>query len=317
MGQAVSVSVAVPVRNEEATIEAMLDSLLAQTERLDEIVIADGGSTDRTVAIAGRYSDRGVRILELGPAYPGRGRNEAVKAARNEWIAFIDGGCVADPRWLEKLLATREALGPNPGIVFGESRPRLANEWDAAQALAFLGLRDPKTGHGAPFIASSLLHRDVWRAVGGFPEHLRAAEDLVFLQRLDELHIPTVWSPGAVVHWRLAAGPGAVFRRFRLYSAHHLAAGLFRTWHLRVMVMDGAGALLGAATIFWPPSFLLLCAGGLARLLQTVARRRFHLEGGPAFRPDRLLRVALLLCVADAATWMGALDYLSGREPPR
>ena len=229
---------AVPVRNEEATIEALLDSLLRQTERPDEIVIADGGSTDRTVAIADRYSGQGVRVLKLGPAYPGRGRNEAVKAARNEWIAFIDGGCEADPEWLKNLWATREALGSRPGIVFGESKPRIASEWDAAQALAFLGLRDPKTGHGAPFIASSLVHRDVWRAVGGFPEQLRAAEDLVFLQRIEELRVPSVWSPGAVVHWRLAAGPGAVFRRFRLYSAHHLAAGLFRTWHLRVMVME-------------------------------------------------------------------------------
>jgi glycosyltransferase involved in cell wall biosynthesis len=315
MGGAVNVSVAVPVRNEEATIEAMLDSLLAQTECPDEIVIADGGSTDETVAIAGRYSDRGVRVLELGPAYPGRGRNEAVKAARNEWIAFIDGGCEADPGWLEKLWGRREALGPSPGIVFGESKPRIANEWDVAQALAFLGLRDAKTGQRAPFIASSLLHRDVWRAAGGFPEHLRAAEDLVFLRRLQELGIPSVFSPGAVVHWRLAAGPGAVFRRFRLYSAHHLAAGLFRTWHLRVMSMDCAALLLGAATALWPPFFLLLCAGGLARLLRTVALRRFHLEGGQAFRPDRLLRVALLLCIADAATWFGALDYLAGRGP--
>jgi glycosyltransferase involved in cell wall biosynthesis len=317
LGREVRISVAVPVRNEEATIEALLESLLGQTEPPDEIVIADGGSTDRTVAIASRYCGRGVRVLELGPAYPGRGRNEAVKAARNEWIAFIDGGCEADPGWLEKLWARREALGPSPGIVFGETKPRIANEWDAAQALAFMVLRDPNTGHAVPFIASSLLHRDVWRAVGGFSEHLRAAEDLVFLQRLDELHIPKVWSPGAVVHWRLAPGPRAVFRRFRLYSAHHLAAGLFRTWHLRVMVMDGAAILLAATTTLWPLSFLLLCAGGLARLLHTVARRRFHLEGGPAFRPDRLLRVALLLCVADAATWMGALDYLLGREPPR
>jgi glycosyltransferase involved in cell wall biosynthesis len=316
MGRALSVSVAVPVRNEEATIEEMLDSLLAQTVRPDEIVIADGGSTDRTVAIAGRYSDRGVRVLELGPAYPGRGRNEAVKAARNEWIAFIDGGCVADPQWLEKLLARRDALGVKPGIVFGESRPRIANEWDAAQALAFLGLRDTKTGYQASSIPSSLLHRDVWRAVGGFPEHLRAAEDLVFLQRLEELQIPRAWSPGAVVHWRLAPNPSAVFRRFRLYSAHHLAAGLFRTWHLRVMMMDGVALLLGATTTFWPPSFLLLCAGGVGRVLHTVARRRFHLEGEPAFRPDRLLRVAFLLCLADAATWIGALDYLMGRERP-
>jgi glycosyltransferase involved in cell wall biosynthesis len=313
----VKVSVIVPVRNEERTLAELLDSLLAQTVTPDEIVLADGGSTDGTVALARSYADRRVRLVEIGPAYPGRGRNAAIRAARNDWLALIDGGCVAEPGWLENLLARRDALGQKPGVVFGECRPHVADEWDVAQALAFVGPADPRTGQRPPFVASSLLHRSVWERVGGFPEHLRAAEDLLFMKRLDELCVPWVRSPRAAVRWRLPPGPKGAWRRFRLYSAHHLAAGLYRTWHLRVMSMDLAAlGLLGVAVV-WPPSMVLLVAGGTARLLRTVQRRRLNIPDGHAFRPDRLCRVALLLLLADAAAWVGAVDYVLGREPPR
>lgn len=306
-----------PVRNEEHTLAALLDSLLAQTVAADEIVLADGGSTDGTVALARSYADRGVRLLEIGQAYPGRGRNAAIQAARNDWVALIDGGCQAEPSWLENLIASREVLGPEPGVIFGECRPRLVNEWDVAQALACIGPPDPVTGAHPRVVPSSLLHRAVWQRIGGFPEDLRAAEDLLFMKRLDEWRIPTSRSPKAVIRWRLAAGPGGVWRRFRLYSAHHLAAGLYETWHLRVMAMDLAAlGLLGAAAV-WTAAIPLLGLAVLTRLLLTVARRRNNVPNRRAFRPDRLLRVALLLLLADAAMWVGALDRVLGREPPR
>jgi glycosyltransferase involved in cell wall biosynthesis len=311
------VSVVVPVRDEERSLGALLDSLLVQTTPPDEIVLADGGSTDGTAALARTYADRGVRLLEIGPAYPGQGRNAAIREARNDWVALVDGGCVADPAWLENLLSSRETLPAETGVVFGECRPRLVDEWDVAQALAFVGPTNPRTGLHPRFIASSLLHRAVWKRVGGFPEYLRAAEDLVFMERLDESRIPTTRSPKAVVLWRLAAGPGGVWRRFRLYSAHHLAAGLYRTWHLRVMSMDLAGlGLLGTAP-FWPASILPLGLGAMARLLRTVAKRRHNIADGQPFRLDRLFRVAFLLLLADAATWAGAIDFALGREPAR
>lgn len=311
------VSVVVPVRDEERSLGALLDSLLAQTTPPDEIVLADGGSTDATVALARTYADRGVRLLEIGPAYPGQGRNAAIREARNDWVALVDGGCVAEPAWLENLLSSRETLPGETGVVFGECRPRLVDEWDVAQALAFVGPTHPRTGLHPRFIASSLLHRAVWQRVGGFPEHLRAAEDLVFMERLDDSRVPTVRSPKAVVSWRLAPGPGGVWRRFRLYSAHHLAAGLHRTWHVRVMSMDLVGLGLLVAAAFWSPSILLLGLGAMARLLRTVATRRHNIADGRPFRLDRLLRVAFLLLLADAATWAGAIDFALGREPAR
>jgi glycosyltransferase involved in cell wall biosynthesis len=313
----VKVSVVVPVRNEEQTLTRLLDSLVAQSVPPDEIVLVDGGSTDATPALARAYLGRGVRVLEIGPAYPGRGRNAAIRATRNDWVAFIDAGCVADPAWLENLLGSREHMDAEPGVIYGECIPLLTDEWDVAQALAFVGFSGPQSPLPPPSIVSSLLHRTVWERVGGFPEHLRAAEDLLFMKWLDDLHVPATRAPNAVVHWRLPRGPMGVWRRFRLYSAHHLAAGLYRTWHLRVMSMDFLALITACVAMLWPPATLLLASGGLVRLLRTVWKRRFNIPDRRAFRADRLLRVALLLLLADVATWVGALDFALGREPPR
>ena len=305
------ISVAIPARDEEATLGALLDSLLGQTRPPAEILVADGGSRDGTVALARRYADRNVRVLELGPAFPGRGRNAALASASHDWVALVDAGCVADPGWLEALAG---AAGPGEArAVYGHYAPVVRTEWDAAQALAIVAPVDPRTGWRSPSTASLLLHRSAWTAAGRFPEELRAAEDLVFFQRLAEAAVPTAHAPKAVVRWSLSPSPSAAFRRLRLYSRHHLAAGLSGTWHRRVLAMDAAALVLMLAALSWPWLALPLGLGALARLLRTVWARRGNVPGG-AFRPDRLLRVAALLALADAAAWAGLLDFLAERR---
>ena len=85
-------SVIIPVRNEELSIRALLESLRNQTLKPAEIVITDGGSTDATPDIIAEFVDRGepIHLIREHAALPGRGRNLAAAAAENEWIAFID-----------------------------------------------------------------------------------------------------------------------------------------------------------------------------------------------------------------------------------
>jgi glycosyltransferase involved in cell wall biosynthesis len=313
MRPAAPISVVVPARNEESSLAVLLDSLLAQRLPPTEIVVADGGSTDRTLAVAGWYADRGVRVLELGPAYPGRGRNAAAAAARCEWIAFVDAGCTADPGWLEALWEAARGR-PVARAVFGDYEPRLGSEWDVAQALALVPPRDPATGCRPWSIASALIHRAAWSAAGGFPEELRAAEDLRFFDGLHAAGVVVERAPRALVHWSLARSPREVLRRLRLYSRHHAAAGLAHTWHHRVMAMDVAGLTLLGAGVVWPPAAALAGLAALARVLRTVFTRRRALPGAGAWRPDRLARAAWLLCLADAAAWLGYLDWKRGPD---
>jgi glycosyltransferase involved in cell wall biosynthesis len=305
--------VAVPARNEESSLPALLESLLAQRLAPSEILVADGGSTDATRHVAGRYADRGVRVLDLGPAFPGRGRNAAAAAAGHEWIACVDAGCTADPGWLEALWAAAQAR-PDARVVFGDYEPRLEGEWEAAQALALVPPRDAAAGCRPWSIASALIHRTAWTAAGGFPEELRAAEDLRFFDGLQAAGVVVARAPQALVRWSLPPSPRQVFRRLRLYSRHHAAAGLGRTWHRRVMAMDVAGLLLLGSGLAWPPAAAVAVLAGLARVVRTVAARRRSLPGGGAWRPDRVARAAWLLCLADAAAWAGYFDWRRTRD---
>jgi glycosyltransferase involved in cell wall biosynthesis len=311
------VSVCVPVRNEAHSLARLLTSLLAQVPPPAEILIVDGGSTDDTVAVARSLSaQQGVRVREIGPAFPGRGRNEAALEARNEWLAFIDAGCTAEPGWLAALIEAARSGPADTRAVFGDYAPRLSSEWDVAQALALVQPRGPD-GCRPWVIASALIHRSAWEAAGRFPEEMRAAEDLLFFERLVAAGVVAVRAPKATIRWNLAPGPLGVFRRLRLYSAYHLAAGLGRTWHHRVFAMDLGFLVLAVAGAWLRPAWLALAVLLTARLVKTILGRRGSAEGRFAFRPDRVLRVAWLLVVADAATWVGAFGRWLGRVPPR
>ena len=309
---ALRVSVAIPTRDEEETIGSLIEALVSQTHPPDEIIVVDGGSRDRTVDIVNGYADRGARVETIGPAFPGRGRNAAIRASRNEWVALIDAGCIPLPSWLAELLAPL-ALDPHLEAVFGDYRPALETEWDKAQALALVGAREPSTGLHPPAAVSALIRRACFDRVGGFREDLRAAEDLVFFRALDEGAVRSTRAPRAVVTWRLAPGPLAAFRRLRLYSEHHIRSGLAHTWHWRVMAMDVAGVGLLAAAPFFPAVLVLLLGAVTARVVLTAYRRRTNLSDPLFLTLPLLLRVALLLFLADAAAWLGALAAAARR----
>jgi glycosyltransferase involved in cell wall biosynthesis len=306
------ISVAVPVRDEAHTVERLLESLIGQSRAPDEIVLADGGSTDRTVEIARRYATRGVKIIQIGPAFPGRARNEATRAALHDWVAFIDGGCIAEPNWLAALAAMAETH-TDTRVVYGNYVPELSNGWQLAQALTIVPPLDRSTGCRPPSTASCLVHRSVLAAAGGFSEHLRAAEDLIFFDRVAELQLSIGHAPEAVVRWSPPLDAASVFRRLRLYSQHHLRAGLGRTWHRRVMAMDVAAAVVLAAAFAWPLLWALPPLALLVRVVRSGERRRQTL-GVRRWTPLLLARCCWLIVLADVAAWLGALDHWRQRR---
>ncbi|MBS7634297.1 glycosyltransferase [Candidatus Bathyarchaeota archaeon] len=97
------VSVIVPAFNSEATIKDLLESLMLLDygkENL-EIIIVDGGSTDRTVEIAKIYpvqiiveSRRGINVA----------RNAGVKSSKGEILVFTDSDCVVPKDWVRKIV---------------------------------------------------------------------------------------------------------------------------------------------------------------------------------------------------------------------
>ena len=228
------ISLVVPVRNEEEALAQLVSSIRAQTRQPDEVVLVDGGSTDRTVELARELAagDERFRVVEAGEASPGRGRNIGAGEARYPWLAFTDAGIGLDPEWLEGL-AEQVEQDPAADVVYGNFEPVTSTFFERCAAIAYVS---PRVLHecGAPlrgrFIASALMRRDVWRRAGGFPD-LRAAEDLIFMERVEALGSKTKWAPRAYIWWQLQPNLLRTFRRFALYSKHNVWAGRQRFWH--------------------------------------------------------------------------------------
>ena len=101
-----SVSMIIAAFNEEESIAAKLDNVLAleYPDGLLEIIVASDGSTDKTIEIAGSYANAEIRCLDL----PRRGKIfaliDAVEASSGEILVFSDANTMFEPRALEMMV---------------------------------------------------------------------------------------------------------------------------------------------------------------------------------------------------------------------
>jgi cellulose synthase/poly-beta-1,6-N-acetylglucosamine synthase-like glycosyltransferase len=114
-----SVSVVIAAHEEERSIGARVDNLLAVDYPTDclEIVIASDGSTDRTVAEAGRRADPRVRVLDLPRTGKASALNAAVSASTGEILVFSDANTAYAPDAIRQLV--RSFADPEVGGVAG------------------------------------------------------------------------------------------------------------------------------------------------------------------------------------------------------
>ena len=311
------VSVIVPVRNEEHSIRELLDGLLNQTRKPDEIVITDGGSTDATPQIVEEYARKGepVKLIKATKALPGRGRNLAAAEASYEWLGFIDAGIRPDKNWLEAL-TTRANQDNSIDMVYGSWSPVTDTFFKQCAAIAYVPPPTMRNGVVARprSIASTLLRRAAWEKVKGFPEDLRSGEDLVFMDRVEQSGYNFVFEPGAMVHWDLKPSFASTFKRFLIYSRHNILAGLWRQWQatilFRYLVLVGLLVItlvINPRWVWFPIACWLLMLVGRAAV---AIRRNSHCY--PASIGQNVMRALMImaqLIVIDAAAIIGSLQW--------
>lgn len=108
------VSAIVPVYNGAAFISAAIESILAQTRPVDEVVVIDDGSTDETPAIVRRYASAGVRCISQQNRGLSEARNRGILETTGELVTFLD----CDDTWLpEKTALQIEYLATHPDVA--------------------------------------------------------------------------------------------------------------------------------------------------------------------------------------------------------
>jgi GT2 family glycosyltransferase len=192
------VSVVVCNYNGEHYLDACLSAVEKLGARVDEVIVVDNASTDRSLEVVRARFPR-VRIVAMGRNDgPCPARNAGMRAARNRWVLALDNDAIATPDMLDELAA---AAGDNvaivqPRSVFASETSRVHYDGGAFHYAGLIALRNfyaplaEASGTGRIDVdcavsVALLVDRDALLALGGYDETMFILfEDLDLSYRL-------------------------------------------------------------------------------------------------------------------------------------
>jgi len=189
------VSIIIPVHNSEKYLEECIESALNQTYQNIEIIAVDDGSTDNSLEILKKYSDK-IKIITMKNCAIPVALNQSIKIAKGEWIKRLDSDDVLYPDAVENLVSVGKNIEDKKNIVlYGyldviDSTSEIINKridtnynnlenFDFNVILLDYNMAKP---------TSSLIHRSSFEEYGMYDESLETAEDHELWLRYCLLH---------------------------------------------------------------------------------------------------------------------------------
>jgi len=184
------VSAIIPARNEEVSIARAVESVAAQPE-VEEVIVVDDGSTDATAKILSELTARvaKLRVIAAGSLPNGWvGKNHAAwvgaAASKGDWLLFTDADTFHLPGAMRRALA--DAAEHDAALVSYSPEQEMATWWERALILhiywmlsrryTFENVNDPRLPDAAANGQFILVRRDVYESVGG---HLAVANEML------------------------------------------------------------------------------------------------------------------------------------------
>ena len=173
-------SVVIPLYNKEKTIVNTIQSVLNQTYYNFEVIIVDDGSTDKSLEFANSLVDDRIRIYSNEHKGVSVARNYAVAQSNFDYIAFLDADDTWEPSYLSKMM---QLILRYPSCALYGSAYKVIKRKD----FEIIG-NNIKEGVITNYFferlqqrimrtSATIVKRDVFVSVGGFPEGMVGGED--------------------------------------------------------------------------------------------------------------------------------------------
>jgi GT2 family glycosyltransferase len=200
------VSIIIPTFNRLAELERCLESIGRMNRsgfNVELIIVNDGGAAPDDQRLTSLANGVELHLLSQPQSGPAAARNLGVRAARGDWFAFIDDDCLLPSDWPARV---SDAIRRHPGSMIGG---RTVNDLttnafsEASQTLVeyVYEYYNIQSRQRTPMFASNnmLVPAAPLKALGGFDERFRTAEDRELCRRWNDAGHATVYEPGVVV----------------------------------------------------------------------------------------------------------------------
>jgi glycosyltransferase involved in cell wall biosynthesis len=192
-----SLSIVIPVFNEERYLNACLDSVACQSVKPDEVIVVDNNSTDKSAVVTKKYKfARLVKEPRQGIVYA---RDTGFDAAKSELIGRIDADCILDGDWVKNVKEHYKKAGlPELYVATGPSdfqNPGGRHTWYPFHRIFYFWASSLLLGHHTISGSNMFMTKKLWL-------HVRKKvcvrtdihEDMDLAVHVRSINIPIVFS---------------------------------------------------------------------------------------------------------------------------
>ena len=258
------VTLAIPCLNEESFIDRTVRGALGQDYPPDrlEVLVADGGSTDRTRAILAEIArqDGRLRVIDNPDRIQAAGMNAMIRRAHGAVVIRLDAHAEYAHDYVRRCVEVMARTGADN--VGGAQRAR-ATTW--FQRVFCAAMTSPLGGGGAGYksptaegfvdtVYCGAFRRSVFETVGMFDAHAVTNEDAELNQRIAAAGGHVYLSRDIVAHYYPRTGFAAVARQYFAYGKGRARTVLKHRRFLTPRPLASLGAVLGGALLLatWP-----------------------------------------------------------------
>jgi glycosyltransferase involved in cell wall biosynthesis len=214
------ISVIIPAYNAALYVREAVDSVLAQTCPVQEILVVDDGSTDDTVGMLASYGSP-LRIIRQQHCGSAATRNTGIRAAGGDVLAFLD----ADDLWVPNRIERQGEHLEAHDMVFGMAQQFISPELTPDEQALRHCPPHPQPGY-VP--GAMLVRRPAFERVGWFDPRWRVGEFVDWYCRAQELGLSSSLLPDIVLRRRIHKANLTTTARAGTDYAHILRLSLKR-----------------------------------------------------------------------------------------